>query len=395
MRLTLWIALLVLLLFVGSCGMAPLSATQSGETMTSPEESSLIMPTYYPSAATLSGSRYSQASADQRCADAWAYFKSELVTSDGAVVHTDSGNVVSEGQSYGMMLAVQHNDKATFDRVWNWTSTYLQPGNRYGLFGWNATTDGRVLDPMPATDADVMIAMALFFASSRWGDGKPPYDYSAQAKAICRQIIKYEVTSDNYLKFSPDSENFFSTSYFMPAFFRLFAHYTGEGRWNDVADKSYVMIFNCLRPEYGNLDNGLVPNHNDKNGRKLSSGPDFFYDAMRTPFFIAVDQVWFGIDYRSSLYCNKIEGFFGPIYSSFGDKYSLSGTKLSGNHAESWIGSLAGGVMGSSSSSAKVNFFNHLMSRSWPTGQYRYFDICWQNFGLLLTSGNFKLYNEE
>lgn len=346
----------------------------------------------YPSAANLSGSKYSQQYVDNKCNNLWNYFKSELLTDNGAVVRTEDNVVVSEGQSYGMMLAIQNNDQDTFDKIWFWTKTYMQQKQKYGLFSWKCSLQGEVLDSDSATDADEMIAMALFFASNRWGDGTSPYDYSSQAEEILDKLLNYAVTNDNYFAFSPEDRSTFSPSYMMPAFYRLFAIYSGNSRWNEIADKSYSLIFNCLKNAYGNTDNGLVPDFCDKHGIPKEQGKNFYYDAIRTPWHIALDEIWFMRDSCSQEYLDKIIGFFGPKVENFGDQYSLDGDQLSYYHVTSWIACLAGGSMGAGYDEYKLDFFHHLIERPLPTGQYRYYDICWMNFGMLLVSGNFRVY---
>lgn len=347
----------------------------------------------YPSAATLEGSSFTQAQADQRCSDAWAYFKQELVQSSGAVLKTEDNTVVSEGQSYGMMLAVQNNDQATFDKIWYWTKTNLQTNNPYGLFAWHAYPNGFVIDQQPAPDAEEMIAMALFFAAQRWGDSGEPYDYSTQAKSILVNILKYEMTSDYYLTANAVEKTKFNPSYYMPAFYRLFATYSGNSTWNTVASNTYKLINDCTKSSYGNTSNGLVPDWCLKDGSLLSTGQDFYYDAMRVPFFIGLDAVWFpNIEPQAQTYVDKVIGFFALERNNLGNRYQLDGKKLSTSSSVAWLSSFAGGAMGGSSNINKVDFYNHLMNLAWPTGQYRYYDICWLNFGLLMSSGNFRVY---
>lgn len=38
------------------------------------------------------------------------------------IMNTESGWVTSEGMSYGMMIAVQFNQKDFFDQLWTWAS---------------------------------------------------------------------------------------------------------------------------------------------------------------------------------------------------------------------------------------------------------------------------------
>lgn len=85
----------------------------------------------------------------------------------------DTGNldVRSEGMSYGMMMAVQMNKKEEFDRLWNFSKTFMQhkEGRYANYFAWHCKPDGTRISQGPAPDGEEFFAMALFFASKRWG----------------------------------------------------------------------------------------------------------------------------------------------------------------------------------------------------------------------------------
>lgn len=97
---------------------------------------------------------------------------------------TDTGNhdVRTEGMSYGMMMCVQMNKKEEFDRIWKWTKTYmyLEDGVNKGYFAWSCALDGSKNAYGPAPDGEEYFAMALFFASHRWGDGEGIYNGVSQ-----------------------------------------------------------------------------------------------------------------------------------------------------------------------------------------------------------------------
>ena len=105
----------------------------------------------------------------------------------------DTGNhdVRTEGMSYGMMVCVQLNKKAEFDRLWKWVRTYMYipEGPCRNYFAWSCSTDGTHNAEGPAPDGEEYFAMALFFASARWGDGEGIFAYSKEAKAILRECI--------------------------------------------------------------------------------------------------------------------------------------------------------------------------------------------------------------
>lgn len=98
----------------------------------------------------------------------------------------DTGNhdVRTEGMSYGMMVCVQLDKKAEFDRLWKWVRTYMYipAGPCRNYFAWSCSTDGTHNAEGPAPDGEEYFAMALFFASARWGDGEGIFAYSKEAK---------------------------------------------------------------------------------------------------------------------------------------------------------------------------------------------------------------------
>jgi hypothetical protein len=59
------------------------------------------------------------------------------------------GDAVSEGQGYGMILALYHNDPVYFNTIWDNAETYMwQPGLGYD---WRVDPYGNVMGRGPAT----------------------------------------------------------------------------------------------------------------------------------------------------------------------------------------------------------------------------------------------------
>src|SRR5919204_1585715 len=99
--------------------------------------------------------------------DAAQSFLDEYVRPDGRVVRTDQGgDTVSEGQAYGMLLAVALDDRARFDRAWRWTRENLERDDGLLAYHW---ANGRIDSDAPATDADLDAARALVLAGKRFG----------------------------------------------------------------------------------------------------------------------------------------------------------------------------------------------------------------------------------
>lgn len=127
----------------------------------------------------------------------WEAFKSTYLSDDGRVIdrlHEDH-RTVSEGQAYAMVFALVANDRASFDRVLTWTTHNLARGDLSRhlpawLWGRRMKDDSwGVLDPNPATDADVWIAYALLEAGRLWFEPK----YAALADRVIANIAQHEV----------------------------------------------------------------------------------------------------------------------------------------------------------------------------------------------------------
>lgn len=88
----------------------------------------------------------------------------------GYMVDTGNNDVRTEGQSYGMMMAVQMDRQDIFDRIWKWTKNICTWKKGF----MQATSLGHVnLMEQKCTwtraDGEEYFAMALYFASKRWG----------------------------------------------------------------------------------------------------------------------------------------------------------------------------------------------------------------------------------
>jgi endo-1,4-beta-D-glucanase Y len=97
-------------------------------------------------------------------------FLDEYAESDGRVVRRDEGgDVVSEGQAYGMLIAAAIGDQRRFLTIWRWTKDHLRRPD--GLLSWR-WADDQVIDSNSAADADLDAARALVLAGSRFNAPK-------------------------------------------------------------------------------------------------------------------------------------------------------------------------------------------------------------------------------
>lgn len=134
----------------------------------------------------LSASACQRGSSDHNGFPGWGHYKSHFVHATGKVLDTGNGNIShSEGQGYGMILAVAANDRKTFDLIWEWTQQHLQVRGDY-LFAWKwlPGNPGIVEDNNNASDGDLLIAWALLRAAFLWEEDH----YLHDSKAIMRDL---------------------------------------------------------------------------------------------------------------------------------------------------------------------------------------------------------------
>ena len=114
----------------------------------------------------------------------WRAYRARFITEQGRVVDTANGLIShSEGQGYGMLLAVAAGDRATFERVWGWTRANLMVRSDE-LLAWRWAPDQRpaVADMNNATDGDILVAWALTEAAEAWTE--PSYRTAARRIAV-------------------------------------------------------------------------------------------------------------------------------------------------------------------------------------------------------------------
>jgi endoglucanase len=90
----------------------------------------------------------------------WSQWRSQYVDDQGRVIDAGQNNTShSEGQGFGLLLAADAGDRATFERIWGWTHKHLQiRGDNLFAWQWNAKTN-QVTDRNDASDEDMLIAL--------------------------------------------------------------------------------------------------------------------------------------------------------------------------------------------------------------------------------------------
>jgi oligosaccharide reducing-end xylanase len=339
-----------------------------------------------------------------------------------AYIHdVGSDDVRSEGMSYGMMIAVQLDQKRDFDALWNWSKTYMQVSKEghpvKGYFAWKLQRDGRVTDEMPAPDGEEYFATALLFAAHRWGNGQGIFDYAREARQLlddmknkkpAKGTIKGEQTTcvalfnpeHEMVRFTPNTANFVTNgdhtdpSYHLPAFYELWALWGPEadrGFWADAARASrdhFVKATHpetALSPDFSNFDGTPKPVTWD------AKTVNFRYDAWRTAMNWSVDYAWWARDTRQVELSNRLLRFFASQGPRYGSNYELAGKPTNTDHSEGLIATNAVAALAASDPVAR-GFVEELYTLPAPSGKWRYYDGMLFMMGLLHVSGNFRIY---
>lgn len=323
----------------------------------------------------------------------------------GYITDTGNNDVRTEGMSYGMMMAVQMDNKDVFDRIWKWTWTYMlhDSGKYKGYFAWSCALDGTRNFQGPAPDGEEYFAMALLFASRRWGDGEEPFDYSQQAKKILHEMIHKGEDGESgdpmlepenkLIKFIPEAD-FSDPSYHLPHFYELFSRWGNEEDskfWEEAAEASRDYLKKACHPK-----TGLAPEYAYYDGtpEKEHGHQDFYSDAYRVAMNIGLDYEWFGGNEWEAEIAEKIQSFFVDKEREDFSKYTISGEELPRPDYVHDVGLIATNAMAALAVDGQVA--EKSVRRFWKTplrrDERRYYDNCLYFFSLLGLSGNYRIW---
>lgn len=329
----------------------------------------------------------------------------------GYLCDTGNDDARTEGMSYGMMICVQLDCKEEFDRIWKWAKTYMwmDKGENEGYFAWSCGLDGSKNAYGPAPDGEEFFAMALFFASHRWGDGEGIYAYSDQAKDILRACLHKGQNGragqpmwnhDNHqILFVPGS-NFTDPSYHLPHFYDLFALWADEedrAFFKEAASASREYLARACHPvtgfsaEYAEFDGSpmsrKLPWTNDRH--------DWFYsDAYRTVANIGLDYEWFGIDCGQRAAADRIQEFLLEDFRK-GEyhTYEIDGRIADPSvlHPVAITATVAQASL-ASEGPHRMEWVKSFFKTPLREGKRRYYDNCLYFFAFLALSGNYRIW---
>lgn len=295
----------------------------------------------------------------QAAFDAW---KADQLDSSGIYMRVkfdDPATTVSEGIGYGMLILVymdnaSNNTKGQFDKMWAY---YRKWTNTNAVMHWKINGFTSVTERNGATDAELDVALALLMAHKQWGDES----YLTNAKALIKAIWCNEVNLATRRLMPGDAwDAFKNPSYVSPAAFELFRQ-VDKNAWDELIANEYAM----LDANTSKQPSGLPSDWCDAAGNPVSgfSSLQFGYDAIRTPWRLALGYSWFGHPQAKAIDA-RLLGWIANAPISSKPAGIVDGYNLDGSAKGKWNVSTFVGALGSAGMTDSVK------SQAWVDGCY-------------------------
>ncbi len=360
----------------------------------------------------------SQQQTDEKIEQIWEHFfvkdatKVYFESDDNTAYIYDTGNrdIRTEGMSYGMMICVQLDKRAEFDKLWRWVKKNMlyKSGKWAGYFAWQCDIEGRKIgeEPSCAPDGEAYFITSLFFASHRWGD-EDSCNYGREAQEILKNIMSKDGTIGVFNMFNPDSKlitfvpsgnmwKITDPSYNLPAFFELWAAWTDTNKdfWQQTPDAA-----RCLLAEASHQKTGLFPDYSTFEGKpyqpewkKDYDARRYQFDAIRCAMNIGMDYYWFGKDAeKQTIMMTRLLKFFKHDNFLHG-QFNWDGSGASGKYSEGMAGANAVGAFALKDDNLKREYLQYLWDVAIPSGTYRYYNGMVYMLSMLHVTGNFRIF---
>ncbi len=348
----------------------------------------------------------------------WQSYVRHYISPEGRVAIPErAGGSISEGQAYALLRALWADDPATFARVYHWTYKNLSRRQTHGdallAWHWGRDQDGseKVLDWNTATDGDLDYALALVLAARRgWRPPPGAPEYAAEARQVLQNILDLEtvrlpggellLTPGNWHEDRPPY--LVNPSYFSPAAYRVFADLQPRAGWEGLRDAAYALLPR-LASGMGDLKGvGLFPDwcRVDELGRPAPApGRDthFGWEAVRLPWRLALDGLWFREERATRLLQQRFLPFFQQEWQARGRLmalYSYEGKPLVNYESPVlYAGVLAAALAARDQSFARqmagkiLTFYREEKDRAFFAEPDNYYADNWAWLGLALYAG--------
>ena len=184
----------------------------------------------------------------------WQAYGQRMIAGDGRVLDRTAGDrTTSEAQAYAMFFALVANDRSEFDKLLHWTESNLAGNDlttHLPAWSWGKNPDGswKILDPNPASDADLWLAYDLLEAGRLWREPR----YERLGTLVAARIANTEVASvlgvgttliPGVAGFHPDPGTWILNPSYLPPF--VLARLAGafpDGPWSAILGSLHPIL---------------------------------------------------------------------------------------------------------------------------------------------------------
>jgi endoglucanase len=245
----------------------------------------------------------------------WSIYRQRFVLSDGRVIDNGNGGQShSEGQGYGMLFAQAFDDQDMFDQMFAWTEQTLKhPDDALHSWHYLPNASPHVPDQNNATDGDLLIALALTLAGSRWDRSELTNAaraiYAALRERVVATIGGRMVLLPGLYGFSSPTHAVVNASYYVMPSLMAAADLDDRDTWLRVIRDGLGLIHQGrfgrwnLPPDWMEIsaEGGAV-------SIAHARAPRFSFDAVRVPLYLQ----WAG------LMDSALRGAFQKYWNAWG-----------------------------------------------------------------------------
>lgn len=125
----------------------------------------------------------------------WNSYSEKFLAKEGRIIDDANGNIShSEGQGYGLLLALLADKPTDFELIWSFTQTEMLIRNDgLSAWKWDPAVRPHITDSNNASDGDILIAYALALAAKKWNNE----DYRKTAEMIAKTLLNKQIIVHN------------------------------------------------------------------------------------------------------------------------------------------------------------------------------------------------------
>src|SRR6185312_1566615 len=287
----------------------------------------------------------------------------------------------TEGQSVGMMIAVQLNQRTIFDNLWRYAKAKLQvmDGPTAGYFNSFCDSADQTMN-IPCLDpfGFQQFVTALIFAHDRWCSSTGDVNYQADALVLYHTMRGTAAPGADAAAGTPAFDPTANLPYaqpaaspaaqtrpsvVMPGYYAVWAKAFADPNFTTAASSGRAFLIAASHPS-----SGLTAARTNFAGMPVSGWAVFNPEAYRTQVNMVIDEFWTGgTTYTAVL--NRLLAFFTDQgFSTYGTSYSWDGTtEINMAHETSLV--VANAVAaGASSNMDRIQYLNALWNMQVTVG---------------------------